>query len=119
MGKSPTANKIAMFEKQQKEKDEKAKKPVKKVNKMKVGKLNSKFGGLNINPAAMKPGGGRATISNKHNDDGSIDHQPKVEQATISKGKRRKRKKKSVALESVNKEEEEKEKLIAPPMFYD
>merc|ERR1712113_730149 len=109
--KSPTANKIAMFEKQQKEKDDKAKKPVKKVNKMKVGKLNSKFGNLNINPAAMKPGG-RATISNKHKDDGTIDQQPKVEQATISKGKRRKRKKKAVTLDAVDKKEEEKEKLI-------
>merc|ERR1712048_1342986 len=80
--RSPTSAKIAMFENKEKDKDVKPKRPVKKVNKMKVGALNSKFGNLNINPAALKPGGA-TKISKTHRDDGGIDHKPKVEQAIV------------------------------------
>merc|ERR1712228_1096075 len=112
--KSPTANKIAMFENKEKPKEEKPNKPTKK----KVGKLNSKFAHMNINMNGMKPNSPKAKINKSHTEDGSIDNKPKVEQAII-KQKRRKRKKKKVTLEEVDKKEEEKEKLIAPQMFYD
>merc|ERR1712130_985156 len=63
--KSPTANKIAMFEKKENEKEVKPNKPIKKVNKMKVGKLNSKFAHMNINMNGMKPGSA-AKINKSH-----------------------------------------------------
>merc|ERR1712130_230404 len=104
--KSPTANKIAMFEKKENEKEVKPNKPIKKVNKMKVGKLNSKFAHMNINMNGMKPGSA-AKINKSHSEDGSIDNKPKVEQAII-KTKRRKRKKKTFVLDDDNKKRQKK-----------
>lgn len=109
-------DKIAMFEKKEEEPKPKSSP---KPKKLKAGKLNAaKFAGLNINPGALKPGqSGKTKIMSGGKEGGEIDQKPKVEQATITKGKRKKRKKKALVLEDTTDVKEEKK--IAPQLFYD
>merc|ERR1712013_951712 len=113
--KSATANRIAMFE--AKEKSASAKKttspPPKKLKKK---ALNAKFAHMNINPRALKPGAAGKTKILGREKDGSLDATAKVEQTTITKGKRKRRKKKRVVVEEVMAKEE---KVVAPQLFYD
>jgi len=114
---SPTQTKIAMFEQKEKEKPKKKKENVTTPGKMRVSGLNRKFGGLNINPAALKPGAAnKAKKYHGKKEKGEMDQKPKVEQAVITKGKRKRRKhtKKKVILE-----EEGNDAYDAPQLFYD
>merc|ERR1712129_329059 len=78
--------------------------------------LNAKFAHMNINPRALKPGAAGKTKILGREKDGSLDATAKVEQATITKGKRKRRKRKPVVVEEVMAKEE---KVVAPQLFYD
>jgi len=92
-------DKIKMFEQKEEEKDAIKSKDDKPAPKKLKKNALAKFGNLNINPAALKPGGSpKAKILSSDKEGGNLDQKPKVEQATITKGKRKKRKKKKLLL---------------------
>ena len=111
-------SRIAMFENPQGAEDKKPEKRKPKVNKLKKNALNAKFGGIKINPMALKPGSpGKHRILSKEKD-GTLNTSVKVEQATIQRGKR-KRKRKKVHVAAVSQAEQEIENLVAPQLFLD